>query len=178
MGKIYYKNQEYTGSNGGGGGDVPSSAIPTANTISKFDNSAKMNSTDMTSTEITNLVNSLDTQGANLADYVIEQGISDSWTYRKWNSGIAECWERRQIGTTTFSSQEGYGYYAGITNRSFPTGLFNANPTITFGVLGGGGLVSFCPSTISNTYYGGYLWCSANGTRSIAILSHAIGTWK
>lgn len=112
------------------------------------------------------------------SDYVIEQGTDGIWTYRKWNSGIAECWERREIGNTTFSLQEGYGYYVGITNRSFPTGLFNANPTITFGVLGGGGLVSFCPNTVSNTYYGGYLWCSVNGTRSIAILSHAIGTWK
>ena len=27
-----------------------------------------------------------------VADYVVEQGISDNWTYRKWNSGIAECW--------------------------------------------------------------------------------------
>jgi hypothetical protein len=25
-------------------------------------------------------------------DYVVEQGTSDIWTYRKWNSGIAECW--------------------------------------------------------------------------------------
>lgn len=28
----------------------------------------------------------------NCADYVVEQGTSDIWTYRKWNSGIAECW--------------------------------------------------------------------------------------
>ena len=25
-------------------------------------------------------------------DYIIEQGTSGIWTYRKWNSGIAECW--------------------------------------------------------------------------------------
>ena len=25
-------------------------------------------------------------------DYVVEQGTSGIWTYRKWNSGIAECW--------------------------------------------------------------------------------------
>jgi hypothetical protein len=28
----------------------------------------------------------------NTADYVVQQGASDIWTYRKWNSGIAECW--------------------------------------------------------------------------------------
>ena len=25
-------------------------------------------------------------------DYVVQQGTSGIWTYRKWNSGIAECW--------------------------------------------------------------------------------------
>lgn len=27
-----------------------------------------------------------------LADFIVEQGTSGIWTYRKWNSGIAECW--------------------------------------------------------------------------------------
>lgn len=26
------------------------------------------------------------------ADYIIEQGTSGIWTYRKWASGLAECW--------------------------------------------------------------------------------------
>lgn len=25
-------------------------------------------------------------------DYIVEQGTSGIWTYRKWNSGLAECW--------------------------------------------------------------------------------------
>lgn len=25
-------------------------------------------------------------------DWIVEQGTSGIWTYRKWNSGIAECW--------------------------------------------------------------------------------------
>lgn len=25
-------------------------------------------------------------------DYIVEQGTSGIWTYRKWNSGVAECW--------------------------------------------------------------------------------------
>lgn len=27
-----------------------------------------------------------------VADYIIEQGMIDGWTYRKWNSGMAEMW--------------------------------------------------------------------------------------
>ena len=30
--------------------------------------------------------------GTKLVDYIIEQGTNGIWTYRKWNSGIAECW--------------------------------------------------------------------------------------
>lgn len=28
---------------------------------------------------------------ADIADYVIDQGTTGAWTYRVWNSGIAEC---------------------------------------------------------------------------------------
>lgn len=31
-------------------------------------------------------------KGNIIADFVIEQGVSDVWTYQKWDSGIAECW--------------------------------------------------------------------------------------
>lgn len=27
-----------------------------------------------------------------IADYVVEEGTEDGWTYRKWSSGAAECW--------------------------------------------------------------------------------------
>lgn len=30
-----------------------------------------------------------------ISDYVVDYGTSDIWTYRKWQSGIAECWGRR-----------------------------------------------------------------------------------
>ena len=28
------------------------------------------------------------------ADYIVEQGTSDGWAYRKWASGVAECWAK------------------------------------------------------------------------------------
>ena len=34
-------------------------------------------------------------------DYVVEQGEKDFWTYRKWNSGIAECWGNKSATPTT-----------------------------------------------------------------------------
>ena len=41
---------------------------------------------------------------SNTADYVVEQGTSGIWTYRKWNSGVVECWGRTSFaGSTTMS---------------------------------------------------------------------------
>lgn len=48
------------------------------------------------------------------ADYIVEQGTSGIWTYRKWNSGIAECWGRTGIVVPT----------NGVYSVAFPTGLF------------------------------------------------------
>ena len=36
--------------------------------------------------------NALTIGSAGVNDFVTAQGISGSWTYRKWNSGVAECW--------------------------------------------------------------------------------------
>ena len=38
---------------------------------------------------------------APVADYVVAQGTSGNWRYRKWNSGIAECWGQLEDVTTT-----------------------------------------------------------------------------
>lgn len=39
--------------------------------------------------EYSTLKNDVDTLKS---DYIVEQGTSGDWYYRKWNSGIAECW--------------------------------------------------------------------------------------
>lgn len=33
-------------------------------------------------------------------DYIVEQGTKSGWTYRKWNSGRAECWKVLEFSTT------------------------------------------------------------------------------
>ena len=34
-------------------------------------------------------------------DYMVEEGTSGIWTYRKWNSGIAECWGTSKLPAST-----------------------------------------------------------------------------
>lgn len=43
-------------------------------------------------------------QGSPMADYVVEQGTSGIWIYRKWASGIAECWGVTDAITQTTST--------------------------------------------------------------------------
>jgi hypothetical protein len=71
-------------------------------------------------------------------DYVVEEGTSGIWTYRKWTSGIAECW-----GSETVSFQPKYPWgsvyaetvidqtapnYGGVKliKVNYPTGLFTS----------------------------------------------------
>ena len=55
-------------------------------------------------------------KGVEMKDFVVEQGTSDGWTYRKWNSGVAECW-KTVTHKTAISSTWG-SFYVG--NTKFP----------------------------------------------------------
>lgn len=40
-------------------------------------------------------------------DYVVDQGFSNGWTFRKWQSGLAECWGRFEIENLNISTPWG-----------------------------------------------------------------------
>lgn len=45
------------------------------------------------------------TTNAGAVDYIVDEGVSGIWTYRKWNSGIAECWNDTNVEyTVTFTN--------------------------------------------------------------------------
>ncbi len=46
----------------------------------------------------------LNLNGIPMLDFIVEQGTSGIWTYRKWNSGIAECWGRYSKLCTNFNA--------------------------------------------------------------------------
>ena len=49
-------------------------------------------------------------------DYIVEQGTSGNWTYRKWNSGIAEFWGYVVIPSVPSAwSSSGYTFNYPIT---------------------------------------------------------------
>ena len=114
-----------------------------------------------------------------IADYIVEQGTSGIWAYRKWNSGIAECWgtheENMIINTQTSIS----GLYYKSFDLNLPTGLFNAIPKLngTLYSISGGFITGNVPTTPN--VFPLYL-CSIGTPQNVPtkLDFHAIGTWK
>ena len=68
---------------------------------------------------------------ATIKDYVVEQGTSDIWTYRKWNSGIAECWGIYEMGSACDKAWGGLYYSNAITPRINYPFTFKSRPQET-----------------------------------------------
>ena len=78
----------------------------------------------ITRTDLTNILNEVLPNTS--VDYIVEQGTSGIWKYRKWNSGIAECWGQSSVASSTYSANNGYKNVV----ETLPSGLFNATPNI------------------------------------------------
>lgn len=62
-------------------------------------------------------------------DYIVEEGTSGIWTYRKWASGIAECWcAEQQESSANPTGSEGNVWWRGRDAILFPSGLFISIP--------------------------------------------------
>lgn len=113
--------------------------------------------------------------GGSGADYVTEQGTSDIWTYRKWNSGIVECWG--VTATASYACTTAYGslYYAPLSSFNFPNGLFSTRPEVNLTAHNANG----CFVGINNITTGGvsfYAYAPRNSTQNISLNIYAIGT--
>ena len=99
-------------------------------------------------------------QPLEVADYIVEQGTSGIWAYRKWNSGIAECWGKTSIQPVC-SRAFGNIY---ITQTSNP----GVNYPFTF--------TSIVTENISTAGASGNCWVMAESTNYTA-LSQAPAYW-
>lgn len=77
-------------------------------------------------------------------DYVLEQGTSGIWTYRKWASGVSECWGNKNCGDIAITSAWGSLFEgSNIGGIAYPSGLFVSHPvffpsaqTTKYGICG------------------------------------------
>ena len=119
-----------------------------------------------------------------ITDYVVAQGTSGIWTYRKWNSGIAECWGNStisyQIDCTTQRANAVYtdDTFKG-TNASLPSGLFTSVSFATVNARTNGYTIAQV-SALSTTTLSYRIWCPystllASGS---VVEFHVKGKWK
>lgn len=109
-------------------------------------------------------------------DFVVEQGTSGSWAYRKWKSGRAEAWTTSELSFSATPSSLIGGYYAN-TSIGLPGDVFNNSPNcIAMGRVGTGlGFASAYSS--SNTNVSITVFGNQNSATSYITALYAIGTW-
>lgn len=116
-----------------------------------------------------------------VADYVVEQGTSGIWTYRKWNSGLSECFGGLNVSPSS-PNTEGSLYFKSVS-VPYPTKLFLEKPCATGGVMAKW-ICGITQSWSSSTkdLFSGYLWAASstaiNGNYSFMIKLHVTGRWK
>lgn len=67
--------------------------------------------------------------GGSGLDYIIEEGTEGIWTWRKWASGVAECWGTMIQNITSWNAWG--SLYEGIASThtaTYPNGLFTSTP--------------------------------------------------
>lgn len=121
-------------------------------------------------------------QGDLAADYIVEQGVSGIWTYRKWSSGVSECWGDKICGDIAVTSAWGALFEgSNMGGIAYPSGLFVSQPaffpsaqTTKYGICGieidGGDKI-----TTPNLYL---LRATAQTVQGVYLSLYAKGRWK
>ena len=144
--------------------------------------SGRATTADLSSSDVTTFVNSLNYSQINAVDYVVEEGTSGSWHYRKWNSGIGECWlSGYNPGSYTCGTTRGSLYSGGNLSLTFPV-TFTSYPAVTGSVsLGTDAYVVWLQfNALSTTTAQCRIVSSGSvaANSSYLISVHATGQWK
>ena len=112
-------------------------------------------------------------------DHVVEQGTSGIWTYRKWNSGLAECFGSHPVTSMAVSTAWGALYCsARITMPSFPF-TFKAVPQVNLSWNGTYTALIDGALGVTTTACGyTFILRADSSTLSGSVAIQAIGKWK
>lgn len=119
-------------------------------------------------------------------DYIVDQGTSGIWTYRLWNSGVAECWGRKSV-TTTIATAWGSLFTSGVltgTNVALPFTFVDV-PCITVALTNNGAGVFLMaagswapPSTTTTGAFELVRGTSSTASNSYGLNYQVKGRWK
>lgn len=118
-----------------------------------------------------------------ITDYIEEEGTSGIWTYRKWNSGIAECWGSYRYNQSYTWTTWGSIY---VTNgetfrQAYPQGLFVSAPVCNLsidGTMTNAWLLGTTSGTNEYTPYCGFARGSSASNLDVTVVYVAKGRWK
>lgn len=124
-------------------------------------------------------IRSINTGGEDMADYVVEQGTNGNWKYRKWNSGVCECWGTHSIAVSSTGGSGTFYYakcYAGV-----PSGMFNAVNHINYSCSITEGFEYCGKANINDTFTTITLYPLSNNSlsgKTGTFRIQVIGTWE
>ena len=115
-----------------------------------------------------------------VADYVVAQGTSGIWTYRKWNSGIAECWAKITQTVTPGDTWAGTlnlaPYVITVTTPIEFTGIDCVNASVYVG--NGHTITSSVSATLPNKIFIPALSVYLTGQQECKAYVYVMGRWK
>lgn len=110
-------------------------------------------------------------------DYVVEQGTSGNWTYRKWKSGFCEAWgEHDKVFAATTTTGALYTSSSNIT-IDLPSNLFNFVLLPTAEVKSYSMMITFANYTTSQLSFRP-ISTNSRAENTWTVRTHVIGTWK
>ena len=118
------------------------------------------------------------------ADYIVEEGQDGPWHYRKWASGVSECWAiEYSLGSCAMTSKYGNAWYVAKSGFSFPVDsngnrIFISNPYLNISCRADSGLINASIYYCSKDSYSFYLYDMQSETKTVYIDVYAKGLWK
>lgn len=115
--------------------------------------------------------------GADVADFVVEEGTDGIWKYRKWNNGIAECWGTA-TGTVSIDAAWGSLFFVNIPRSEFPVNLFVEAPVLVTTLENQNFFFSKYPATAQHTGIVSALSATTITDQAYSLQYIAKGRWK
>ena len=120
-------------------------------------------------------------QGTPVADFVVEQGVIGNWYCRKWYSGFAECWYKRNADVNV-DAKWGTALYYGTVAATYYPFTFAEIPSCQITCEYGTDNVSLFPATSGNSSTGRtptVMLCRTDAKLvNVNIQYYAYGRWK
>ena len=140
--------------------------------------SMELGDLSVTLSEALGITNTND-KSSDMTAFVVSQGTEGIWTYRKWNSGIAECWGMYQYSTTGTTQWGNIYYNTPTASIAFPTSFFIETPVVSALQVANGVQGMVAVSSVDTTTVKLYnVRGASTGSGTLIFSVHAIGRWK